>query len=60
MQEKEPVDSESDPYFIVLVCSDSIEPRLQKLITRASSTVFANIAFDTLDELDNAEVCLIF
>lgn len=36
--------------------ADSIESRLQKLITRASSTVFANITFDSLDELDNAEV----
>lgn len=36
--------------------ADMIESRLQNLITRASSTVFANITFDTLDELDNAEV----
>ncbi|XP_021756688.1 inter alpha-trypsin inhibitor, heavy chain 4-like [Chenopodium quinoa] len=36
--------------------ADSIESRLQKLITTASSTVFTNITFDTLDEHDNAEV----
>ncbi|KAL2939803.1 Inter-alpha-trypsin inhibitor heavy chain H4, partial [Bienertia sinuspersici] len=38
--------------------TDSIEPRLQKLITRASSIAFTNVTFDKLDELDNAEVYL--
>ena len=38
--------------------SDSVESRLQKLFSEASSTILANLNFDMPDELSNVEVCL--
>ncbi|CAO2823146.1 unnamed protein product [Amaranthus hypochondriacus] len=36
--------------------ADLIESRLQRLMTRASSTVYANITFDTFDDIESVEV----
>lgn len=37
--------------------SDSVESRMQKLLSRISSTIIANITIKAFDDLDEVEVC---
>lgn len=38
-------------------CSDLVERRMQNLFTRCSSVILTNITLETLDDLDDVEVC---
>lgn len=38
-------------------CSDLVEPRMQNLFIRCSSVILTNITLETLDDLDDVEVC---
>jgi len=44
-------------YFLPFLWSDSVESRMQKLLSRISSTIIANITIKAFDDLDEVEVC---
>lgn len=44
-------------HFNIFSCSEFVQRRIQKLFARASSVILTNITIETLDDLDDVEVC---
>lgn len=51
------VNSTGKLYLLPFLWSDSVESRMQKLLSRISSTIIANITIKAFDDLDEVEVC---